>query len=133
MSPPRRSLGAAELDVLSYVTDDFPVSVRDVMNGLMETHRYARTTVLTVLERLRRKGFLTRERSDGINRYRPSVSQRRLMHAVIGRFVDEMLSGSVTPLLTYVANSGKLNSDELAAVREIIRRLNAEARQQPSP
>lgn len=128
MTTPRGSLGAAELDVLTYVTDDFPVSVRDVMNGLAPTHRYARTTVLTVLERLRKKGFLTRERMDGVNRYRPSFSQRRLMNSVVGRFVHEMLDGSVLPLLTYLANAGRLTSDEVRAVKEMIQRLAAESR-----
>ena len=128
MNSDRRSLGAAELDVLTFVSEDFPVSVREVMQGLAPTHRYARTTVLTVLERLRQKGYLTRERKDGVNCYRPSISQNRLMYSVVSRFVEEMLGGSVSPFLAYLANSGRLTADEFQALTAIVKRLDAESR-----
>lgn len=127
MSAKRRSLGAAELDVLTYVSEHFPVSVREVMQGLAETHGYARTTVLTVLERLREKGYLTRENVEGTNRYRPCVSQKGVMNSVIGRFVDEMLGGSVSPFLAYLNQSGKLTPDEMSELKSLVKKLDNQA------
>jgi len=124
MSPKHRSLGAAELDVLTYVSDHFPVSVREVMQGLAESHGYARTTVLTVLERLREKGYLTRDNVEGTNRYSPCVSQKGVMNSVVGRFVDEMLGGSVSPFLAYLNNSRKLSPDEMRELKSLVKKLD---------
>ena len=124
MSPTRRPLGAAELNVLTYVSNHFPLTVRDVMHGLAESHGYARTTVLTVLERLREKGYLTREGIDGSNHYRPSLSQKGVLNSVVGRFVEEMLGGSVLPLLVFLNNSRKLTSEECSELKLLAKQLD---------
>jgi predicted transcriptional regulator len=64
----------------------------------------------------------------GVNRYRPSFSQRRLMNSVVNRFVNEMLDGSILPLLSYLANAGQLTNDEVRVIKEVMQRLASEPR-----
>ena len=61
--PPKEALGPLELDVLQYVSDRHPISVREVAEYFAETTGRARTTLLTTMERLRaRRVFCDAER-----------------------------------------------------------------------
>ncbi len=59
------TLGDQELSLLRYVTDHAPITVREVAEQFGETHGLARTTILTMMERLRKKNFLTRRKDGG--------------------------------------------------------------------
>ncbi len=65
MPPPREPLGRLELDVLQYIADHHPISVREVAAHFAATSGQARTTLLTVMERLRAKGYLKRRKAAG--------------------------------------------------------------------
>ena len=68
---PRRlkPLGKGELEVLRLVRENHPVTVREVAQRVAESGGQARTTTLTVMERLRSKGYLRRRKVDGVNQY----------------------------------------------------------------
>ncbi len=65
MPPSREPLGRLELEVLQYIADHHPISVREVAAHFAETSGQARTTLLTVMERLRAKGYLKRRKAAG--------------------------------------------------------------------
>lgn len=65
MADSKASLGPLETDILRYIGDHHPISVSEVAEHVAETTGHARTTVLTVMVRLLRKGFLTRKTVDG--------------------------------------------------------------------
>ena len=92
-------LGRAELAILQHVIDNHPVSVREVVNHVSKTTGQARTTVLTLMERLREKGVLKRRKVKGVNRYSPRIAKAELMDALVGDFVEGVLGGSVSPFL----------------------------------
>src|SRR5207249_331104 len=58
------SLGDQELEVLRFVAEHAPISVGEVAERFGEPRGLARTTILTVMERLRKKGFLTRSKAE---------------------------------------------------------------------
>ncbi len=65
-SPEHPNIGRAEMDILRYITDHHPVTVRQVADHVSETKGLVRTTVLNVMERLRQKGYLARKKADGV-------------------------------------------------------------------
>src|SRR4029450_11271739 len=69
------SLGEQEMDLLQYVAENAPGAVRQAAEGFGQPRGLARTTVLTVMERLRRKGYLTRARRRGVYHYSPKMAQ----------------------------------------------------------
>lgn len=54
------------------------VTVKDVQHGLAKTRDLAYTTVLTVLDRLAKKGVVERDRDGRAWRYRPVASREEL-------------------------------------------------------
>jgi predicted transcriptional regulator len=123
MPTPREGLGPLELEVLQYISDHHPISVRQVAAYFAEQSGHARTTLLTVMERLRAKGFLTRRKSGGLHRYRPTLPKGDLLHGIIGQFVDEVLGGSVTPFVAYLTRTKKLTAEQARKLEEMIHKL----------
>ena len=78
---------------------------------------------MTVMERLRQKGYLSRKKRDGIYHYSPRVPKNEIMVSVVQRFVEESLGGSVSPFIAYLAKSGKLSKSELAKLKHLAREL----------
>jgi predicted transcriptional regulator len=125
MTPPRDSLGHLELDVLKYIADHHPITVREVAEHFAETSGHARTTLLTVMEHLRAKGYLTRRKSGGVHRYWPTVSKTELLHQIVGDFVDDVLGGSISPFVAYLSRSSLLNEDEVRRVEGLLKRIKS--------
>ena len=113
-------LGDQELEVLRYVTANAPVTVGEVAGGFGEPRQLARTTILTVMERLRRKGYLTRARDGGAYRYSPSVPQAEVLKGLVHQFVEKTLGGSLSPFVAYLAETRDLSDDELATLRKLV-------------
>lgn len=123
--PRPESLGRVELDVLRLVAEHHPLSVREVAEKLADTSGQARTTVLTVLERLRKKGYLTRRKSSGVNRYSPRVEMTTLTQSLIGDFVAGVLGGSVSPFVAYLGQRTELAQGELDELKRLVRELES--------
>ncbi|WP_101829609.1 BlaI/MecI/CopY family transcriptional regulator [Frankia canadensis] len=82
-------LGDLEAEIMDRVwSAREPVAVRDV-RGLLD-RPLAYTTVMTVMDRLYRKGWLTRERSGRSYLYQPALSRS----AYTARMMSEVLSGA---------------------------------------
>lgn len=124
---PQETLGRLEFDVLSYVSDHAPISVRDVAAYFAATSGQARTTVLTVMERLRNKGFLTRKKIEGRHQYRPTIAKAKLLERMVGEFVDDVLGGSVSPFVAYLTRSPLLDDAEARKLAELLKRIESRA------
>ncbi len=122
-------LGEQQLDVLRYVSDNAPITVGEVARVYGQPRGLARTTILTVMERLRSKGYLSRRKDGAVYRYSPRMDQDDLLKGLVGEFVRRSLGGSLSPFVTYLADSGKLNDREVAELRRMVESLEAQERE----
>ncbi len=120
------SLGELEMQVLRVVWHEQPCTEREVFEVVRRARPVGRTTVLKTMQRLEAKGLLSRLRAKGPVQYRASVADKRVLPAVVGRFVDRTLAGSLEPLVHYLADSDKLSAKDLAALRTIARKMAAD-------
>jgi len=86
----------------------------------------ARSTVLTMMERLRRKGHLARRQMDGVYQYQPRTAPGAAVRQAVERFVDRTLGGSIAPFVAYLAERERLSEDERAELEALLERLQAE-------
>jgi predicted transcriptional regulator len=108
-----RQFGDLEAVVMDHLwTAREPLTVRDVLERIDRDPPLAYTTVLTVMDNLHRKGFLTRERDGRAFRYRPKQDRAEhtaeLMHELLSdsgdssvtllRFLDQMSPAEVNRL-----------------------------------
>ena len=121
----RRSLGGQELEVLRYVADHGPATVGQVAEGFGQGRGLARSTIQTVMERLRRKGYLKREPVAGVYRYSSGVPKPDLLRALVGDFTERVLGGSLEPFLAYLSRDAQVSDAELDELKEIVRQLES--------
>ena len=126
MSEP--TIGEQELALLRYVADQPGVSVGQVADGFGQERGLARSTVLTMMERLRRKGYLSRRLVAGVYRYRARTSSAELLRGVVGRFVERSLGGSVAPFVAYLNETRDVSDAELKELEELVSKLQADRR-----
>lgn len=127
MAAKKKRLTARELEVLRWIAEHQPATVREVADSFGSREGLARTTILTVMERLRAQGFLQRQSAGdegGGYRYRTTRSARALQEEAVHRFVTDMLEGSAAPFVAYLAKRRrKLSDAEVRALRELVDEL----------
>jgi predicted transcriptional regulator len=106
------ALGDLEREVMTQLWDaGEPLTVRQVHERSSRARELAYTTVMTVLDRLAKKGLVTRERADRAYLYLPAQSREEM---TAGLMLDAL---STTPdrdaALAYFV--GRLSPDALAA------------------
>lgn len=123
MPATNRALGATEVEVLRHLGDHPESTVGEVADHFARTSGQARTTILTVMERLRGKGYLTRKQVDGVYRYAPKGEKSDLLRGLVKTFVDKTLGGSVSPMVAYLSEGGPVSEDDLAQLKQLVRDL----------
>ena len=124
MSPKAKTLGKAELELLQYIDECHPVTVREVADHWEKKLGLARTTVLTMMDRLKEKGFLSRKKVDGVFHYSPKRSASSVLESLVKDFVQGVLGGSLAPFAAYLNDAKDLDPDEVAKLKKIVRELD---------
>jgi len=119
----RPPLGDQELRVFRCVADRAPVAVSEVAEEFGEREGLARTTILTVMERLRRKGYLKRRKAGGVYRYSPTVPKSEVVRSLVRDFAERALAGSPQPFVAYLAEEAELSEAEVEQLGELVRGL----------
>ena len=123
MAKPLPSLGEYEIQVLRLVWQHQPCTERQLSDLIQKDRGVARTTVLKTVQRLEAKGVLVRVPGETPIRFRAAVDEKRLLPALIGRFVEGVLGGSAGPLVAYLADSQKLSDKDLKTLRAIAQKI----------
>jgi len=102
-------------------------SVREIQEGLPEKNRPAYTTVQTMIYRLEEKGAVKRVKKIGnAHVFEPLFTRK----AVYRRMVDDLLEvfgGSAAPLMSHLAESGKLSLADVKEAERILAKLGRTA------
>lgn len=129
MKATMKSIGDQELALLRYLAESGPATVGEATEGFGEPRGLARSTVLTMMERLRQKGHLEREQVDGVYRYCSPVSSGDLLQGAVRSFVEKTLEGSVSPFVAYLTESAQVSESELAELEQLVSRLKSKKRE----
>jgi predicted transcriptional regulator len=124
-----KSIGDQELALLRYVAEQGDVSVGQVVEGFGAPRGLARSTVLTMMERLRQKGHLDRRQADGLYQYFSPVPSGEVLRGAVRSFVERTLSGSVSPFVAYLTETAEVSDTELADLEELVARLKSQRKE----
>ena len=113
-----REFGDLEAAIMDRLwSSEQPLTVREMLDELATDRRLAYTTVMTVMDNLYRKGWLTRELAGRAYLYRP-VSSRQEYSAELMR---QALAGSGDEVATLLRFVDHMTDEEATAVRDAIR------------
>jgi predicted transcriptional regulator len=117
------TIGDQELALLQYLAEFNNASVGEVATGFGEPRGLARSTVLTMMERLRGKSYLRRKQVQGVYRYSTSTGPGEVMRSAVGQFVEKTLSGSVSPFVAWMSERTDVSDNELAELEALVHQL----------
>ena len=126
---PRPTIGDQELALLRHLAAHEPASVGEVAGSFGEAQGLARSTVLTMMERLRAKGYLKRRQAQGVYRYSTATGPGEAMRHAVDSFVQNTLRGSVSPFVAWMAERGEVSDDELAELAALVKQLKTTRRE----
>lgn len=120
-----KSIGSQELALLRFVSEAGQATVGQAAERFGQPRGLARSTVLTMMERLRKKGHLTRRHQHGLYRYASRTTPGTAVTQAVKRFVERTLDGSIAPFVAYLGERERISDDELAELESLLARLQS--------
>jgi BlaI family transcriptional regulator, penicillinase repressor len=118
-APPRDIPPPLELECLKALWALGEGRVRDVRQVMVGNRNLAYTTVMTVLERLEKRGGVSRRKHGRSFVYVPKVTQEALRRFAVRELVDSFFGGSEAALMEFLARpqrpEEKIQSDAMDA------------------
>jgi predicted transcriptional regulator len=100
-----RPLSTLEQEVMNIVWELKACSVRDVLQKVNRSKELAYTTVATVLQRLYKKGLLTRNHKNFIIYYTPKLSKKDYGKNLVQSFINKFFSSFGNEAISSFAES----------------------------
>jgi len=121
-------LPASELDVMSCLWADGPMTVRAIREALDKSRPMAHATVCTLLSRLESKGFVSREKS-GVGKsfqytaeIKPAGPARKLLNNVL----EKTFAGNGVALVAALFESKAPTASELEELTALLKQLKSQ-------
>jgi BlaI family penicillinase repressor len=115
-------LSEAQMEIMDVVWTRGEATVADVWKVLAARRKVARSTVLTTLERLEEKGWLTCDEEGHAFRYRATVPRETTLGEMVRRLVDTAFGGSAEGLVMALLHDRGVSKDEAKRIKKMIDR-----------
>lgn len=109
-----------ELQVLSVLWDKGPSTVRDVLAALPDGKERAYTTVLTIMQNMEKKGFLSRSQKGNAHVYEPKESQQKTLGPMMQNLLRNVFGGKVSSVMQHLLEDAEVSDEELKEIRRLI-------------
>lgn len=117
----RTPVSDAELEVLKVLWANGPATVRDVAAALRkQRRRLAYNTVLTLLSRLKDKGYVAADRRDTAHQFRAVVDREEMIGSTLTALAERVCDGIASPLVLALVKGQHLSSREIAELRKML-------------
>jgi predicted transcriptional regulator len=115
-----RGFGELEEVVMARMWDrDGVTTVREVFEGLLRNREIAYTTVMSTMDNLHHKGWLSRERDGKAYRYWPSMTREQYGAGLMREALDA--GGRSERVLAHFLE--QISDDDSEALRKVLRRV----------
>jgi BlaI family penicillinase repressor len=126
MESSRPPVSDAEREVLRGLWDAGPGTVRELQQRLAAgAPSWTRSTVITLLQRLEKKGYVASDRSGFAFVFRAIVSREELVHQRVSELAAELYDGQAAPLMLAFAQRQHFTPQELAELRRYLDELQS--------
>jgi len=113
----------AELEILQVLWAHGPSTVRFVNDKLNEQREVNYTSTLKVMQIMADKGSLKRDESQMKHVYAAAEGEQKTKDRMVDRFVESVYQGATGQLVMQLLGNKKTSAQDLAAIREILDKL----------
>lgn len=98
-----------------------PVTRKSIESQLSKTYPIAQTTLLTLLTRLKEKGFITITQMDRTKIYTPLIARQDYLSQQCSSFIKRLCGGSISTFASALCDSD-LTEQELSELSRLLER-----------
>jgi predicted transcriptional regulator len=113
-------LADREAEFMQILWEYGPSTVGEVQKCLKDDLAY--TTVLTILQKLEKKGFVAHEEEGRAHRFRAAVDREVAQRSAVRDLAIKLFRGSTALLLTELVKDESLSEDDLKRIRRLLAR-----------
>ncbi len=113
-------LSGAQLEIMQLVWNADETTVSEIWRALADQRPVARNTVLTVMDRLEKRGWLKKRSVGKTNLYRAAASRQSTLGDVVERLVDTAFAGSADSLMLALLKGRGVSEEEADRIREML-------------
>lgn len=117
------TLTEGEWNVMECLWESAPKTGREVADALNKTVGWSRTTTLTMLSRMTKKGIIRCVEDGGIKTYLPLIRRSDAVERETEDFIKRVYKGSVSLMMSAVAEKQELSREEIGELYAMLRRL----------
>jgi len=118
--PTLPALTGPELDVMRALWREGELGAREVHEAVGEGFDWAYSTTRTTLERMVRKGLVTKRAFHGLYLYGAAISRARGLAGLVREFAARVLESDPAPVVSLFAERGALDEEEIAELHAIL-------------
>ena len=122
--PKLPALSPAETEILRLVWQLDQATVQEVCYKLPAKRKITYATVQTLLRRLEKKGYLKHRIRGKAHVFFPAVKQQAVIKRSVGDFLERLFGGDPIPLMQYLAEHGKIDSEDIERLKELTEKGN---------
>jgi len=132
MPKPEGNLTATQYEIMRAVwtAGSTGATVAEIWQAIAPNQEVGRTTVLNLVDRLEKRGWLGRSGESRSYRYRASLGQEETDALLARQFVDDFFEGSASNLVMSLLGSQRLKPGEIERLRQILQSTSSLSRQQ---
>ena len=125
MSEPQGTLTPTQLEIMEVVWSgsDRGVSGSEIWQAVSLQRKVVRTTVLNQVDRLEKRGWLTRNNDESGVRFCAVISREPTENLLARQFVDDFFKGSVPNLVSRLFGGGAVSEEDIRKMEAIIKEL----------
>jgi BlaI family transcriptional regulator, penicillinase repressor len=120
------ALSPSETEILRLVWQLGRATVQEVCDKLPAGRKIAYATVQTLLRRLENKGYLKHDVRGKAHVFSAAVKKERVVKRSVGDFLDRLFGGDAIPLVQYLAEHGKITTDDIERLKKLTEKVSHE-------
>jgi BlaI family transcriptional regulator, penicillinase repressor len=127
MAKPQGLLTAAQIEIMEVIWQQGKTgaTVAEIWQAISAKRDVARTTVLTMVNRLEHRGWLLRKHGDRGLHYIAARGKEGVTRQMAAQFVDEMFGGSAVELVRSLLGTQQITWEEIRRLRELLDQMDA--------
>ena len=114
-------LSKPEYDILRVLWKKGKQSVREVHDVMEKNNGWALTTTRTVMDRMTKKGLLSKKNYHGIFIFEPLISRPAGLVKMVQFFADRVLETDANTVVSMFSNTSGLTSEEIDELRQLLK------------
>jgi len=111
-----------EMTILTLLWDNGPMTARQVLENMPDGKKRAYTSVLSVMQVMEKKGFISHYKEGVANIYQAVIERKAVIPSLLNKMVSNLFGGSKVTLMQQLLDKD-VDQQELDEIKQIIANL----------